>query len=168
MNPSLQISMWLSHRMLTLHCTSQKRAPSLNTYNHEVSAEWRNVGLLPREASVSFSAIVAAFCSSSLGLTHFLCFLFVTVWLSRVHGTWGGWGLQWGGHNLWQALWPVEPWSHPVHHAERLPTVRRPLWWWLWLGIGGTLSHLPGENLKHCNGHYGDLNNVYSYQGQPN
>lgn len=65
--------------------------------------------------------------------------------LSRVHGTWGSWGLQWRSYNLRQALWPVESWSHSVHHAKWLSSIRRPLWWRLWLGIRWTLPHLPGK-----------------------
>lgn len=67
------------------------------------------------------------------------------MWLGRVHGSWSSWGLQRRSYNIRQALWPVEPWSNPLHHAKWLSALRRSLWWRLWMGAGRTMSHLSGN-----------------------
>lgn len=71
-----------------------------------------------------------------------------SVRLCRVHGPGGCGGLQWGSHHLRQALRPVEPGRHPLHHAERLPALRGPLRRRLRLGFRRTLPHLPGADLS--------------------
>lgn len=41
-------------------------------------------------------------------------------------------------------MWPVEPWCHPLHHAEWIPALCGSLWDRLWLGLGRALPSLPG------------------------
>lgn len=66
------------------------------------------------------------------------------MWLSRVHGSWSSGGVHWWGLLLWQAVWPVEPWGHPLHFTEWQPTLHRTLWLWLWLGSRRKMQNVPG------------------------
>ncbi len=38
----------------------------------------------------------------------------------------------------------MEPWRHPIHHAEWIPALCGSLWDRLWLGLGRALPSLPG------------------------